>query len=318
MYQISEAITKDTIARFSVRIGYNLSTYLDLYSYFIEYNQPNITKYFENQNVVPDAASFDFLAKMIEESSKIDNLVSINSNKFDRYDDWELLDFLETIKTSLKTVDNTDKYTRSSKTKNSWRTTGVATDYMLTTKETLEEVVEEQLGSKNPDNEWQGLAISNNLLEKDYGSENVLIIIQKGINFSRFLYLDSVVDNLVGENLYGKDLPNYIQFDSVENDLAVLTPQDTFLQSVTTLVTLKKEDIPQYPDMGLTPTLFAGSNINVFEYGLMVRQLTETVGTDDTIRNFALLDIKYHNTSMFIKYVVDSFYNLNKTLTNKI
>lgn len=303
-------ITQQTIERFSVKIGYNVATYMDLYSFFIQNNKSKITDYFQNQDVQPDTDSFDFLAKMLIEAIRVDNLIKLHKENMNSIDDWDLLDYIEDIRTSLESINNSSRYLRSSKTQNSWRTTNVTTEYVMAQNETIEDIVGQQLYSQNEDADWVDLAIQNSLTEEDYTPEGgVKLELTKNKKFGKKYFLDSVIDVLVGENVYGKDIYQKLTFE--DNDLKVLSPKDTFIQSVGTLVLLKKGDIPEFKNMGVDPRLGVGSNINVFEYGKILAQLQETIATDDTIREFNVDSLLYDNNgSVYVKYTANSFYNL--------
>lgn len=302
-------ITIDTLERFSKRIGYNVVTHIDLFSYFVQNNQPKISRYFTEQNTEPDADSFDFLSKLLKECERIDNLIKINKNRFTTIDDWDLLDHLENIRISLQSIDNTSKYTRSSKSKNSWNTVSISSQYLLGQHQTIEDIAYTELNSNDEQNDWTDLAIKNNLSEIDYTNQGgVSIDIEKQIRYNANLKLKSVVDNLVGERIYGADFDKRFHFEN--NDLATLSYKDTFLQSLEILVLLRKGDIPEFSDMGVDPKLGVGSNINVFEYGLIRRQFDETIATDDTIRGFRIIGFEYVDSEAFFTYQADSFYNI--------
>jgi len=166
MISINTYITKQTIERFSVKIGYNVSTYMDLYSFFIQNNKHKITDYFQNQDVKPDADSFDYLEKMLKEAIRIDNLIKLHKENMNSIDDWDLLDYIENIRTSLESINNSSRYLRSSKTSNSWRTTNPTYDYVMAQNETVEDIVGKQLYSQNEDADWVDFLIkSHNLSE---------------------------------------------------------------------------------------------------------------------------------------------------------
>lgn len=247
---------------------------------------------------------------MIKESIKIDNLIKLHKDNMDSVDFWDLLDFIEDIRTSLETISNSHRYLRSSKSKNSWRTTNVTFEHVMSQNETLEDIVEQQLFSQQSDKDWVNLAIQNSLSEEDYTPEgSIKLQLTKNAEFGKNYFLDSVIDTLVGEKVYGKDIYKKLTFE--DNDLKVLSYTDTFIQSITILVPLKKGDIPEFKTMGVDPRLGVGSNINVFEYGKIVAQLQETIATDDTIRGFMIMNLLYDNNgSVFIKYEANSFYDL--------
>ena len=309
-------ISKITIQKFSQKIGYDISMYIDLYSYFIQNAQPNITRYFLEPDNEPSVDSFDYLDKMITESIKIDNLIKINKNRFDNIEYWDTLDLLEDIKISLLTCSKTSKYTRSSKTQNSWRSTGIVTEHVMSSNETIEQITFNELSSEDSNIEWQELAIQNQMSEIDYTTEGGKVLtIHKGIKYGKLLYLNSIIDNLFGEKLYGLDLHKKLTF--VNDDFNILSYNDTFIQSVSILALLSKGDIPEFQNLGRSRKLAVGSNINVFEFGLLIRQMEDSFATDDSLVNFNVNEFYYSEGDLFIEYQVDSFYNLTYKNTIK-
>jgi len=247
---------------------------------------------------------------MLKEAIRIDNLIKLHKENMNSIDDWDLLDYIENIRTSLESINNSSRYLRSSKTSNSWRTTNPTYDYVMAQNETVEDIVGKQLYSQNEDADWVDLAIQNSLTEEDYTPEGgVKLQLTKNTKYGKKYFLDSVIDTLVGENVYGKDIYAKLTFE--DDEIKVLSPKDTFVQSVGILVLLKKGDIPEFKEMGVDPRLGVGSNINVFEYGKIMSQLQDTISSDDTIREFNVVSLLYDNNgSVFVKYSANSFYNL--------
>lgn len=310
-------ITKDTIERFSKKIRYNVETFLDLYSVFIDYHQPTIQKYFQVPDQTPDADSFTFLDDLISRATTINDLIKINRQRFDRLDDWDMLDFFEDVRMSLDTIAQTSKYARSSKAKNSWMTTGIIYNHTLGQNETLENVATTQLLSTDKDNEWVNLALANNIFESDYGLDGgINVQIQNGVTYKPNMYLRSVIDTLVGESLYGIDLSKKITFQ--DDDVLQLSYKNTFLQSVGILILISKGDIPEFPLLGRDASISIGSNISAFDYQQLIRQMQDVFNTDDTIAGFNIVDFKYDSTDMYIEYQVNSFYNINYSALTKL
>lgn len=309
--------TKNTTNRFSVGLCYNIDVYLDLYSYFLENNQPRILEYFQEENVDPDVDSFDMLQKLIKEATKINDILKIQKNKFNKIDDWSLMEYLEDIRINLETIDNTSKYTRSSKNKNSWRSQSIQIEYFIDQNETLEDVQIENYGTLDFHNKWIDIALQNNLSEMDYTPDGgKLINLQKNVQTNKNFYLESIVDNLQGEKLYGLDIYQKLTF--LNNDVLVLSHKDTVLQSINTLILLKKGDIPEFPNFGVDSELTVGTNINIFNYFLLIKQLEEVFSTDDSLVDFAVMNYSYLDGDLYLNYNIGTFYNLTYNKTNKL
>jgi len=298
-----------TIGRFSSILRYNVETYLNLYGIFVKNNYPSIYNYFTKPGTQPDSNSFDFLAAMIQESDKINALLKVHSNSFQKIDDWNLLEFIEGIRIKLQTVNNLSKWTRSSLTQNSWSSPAIQTNYQLKRFQNLEDVTLGILNDNNNQNDWSGLAVENNLFESDYSIQGGSVIeITQPLGTSPNLFLNSIVDNLSGEKLYGIDFNNQINW--INNDLAILSYIDTVKQATITLVTIKKGDVPEFYDMGVDSSLLTGNDVGSLSYVSLIRQLTQLFATDDSLRNFQVNSFSYKGGVSYVDFSIDTFYDL--------
>lgn len=309
--------TLNTVKNLGYKLKYNIENYLDLYRYFITDNLSHITEYYKNSDEEPDYQSFDFLDRLIKQSEIIEGLIRINRNNFTRLDEWNLVEFIDEIKIKLKSISNSSKWLRSSKTLNTWRGAILQTDYVLEDEETLESVSSQVNGELTSQDDWVRIAIENDISEFDYGVQsNKKINITKKIFSSPNYFLNSVVDNLKNEKLYGLDFDVKITFEN--DDIKTLDYEQTVRQSALVLVNLKKGDIPEYPSLGVDQKVCIGSNIGSVLFSSIKRQLQETFRTDDSIRNFSINDISYENGDLTIKYSVDTMYNLTYNSKTKI
>ena len=76
------------------------------------------------------------------------------------------------------------------------------------------------------------------------------------------------------------------------------------------LIELGKGDIPEYPSVGVTKDLQIGTNLGLVGIPFIIRELREIFATDDTMVNFAVDDVEIDATAFFVKFQVESFYNL--------
>jgi len=309
---------RKTVDYFSMVTRYDVSTYLELYSIFIQSNQPQILAYYRDRDTAPDATSFDFMEKLITESIKLDNLIKMHKNAFDKIDHWELLIMLEEVRDKLETVKNTSKWIGSSKAKNSWHSTSISSSHVLEQNETLEDISLDLNGRGGDNqNDWAQIAMENDLLETDYTVDGGnKIQLTKGISTSPNFFIKSVIDTLYNQTMYGLDLSRKITFEN--NDIKVLNYNDTVLQAVEILILLKKGDVPEFPNFGIDADLGVGGNAGQLFHSAIVRQLRAVFSTDDTLRNFNVLKAEYKEGDLHIDYSVNTMYNLTVSSTSKI
>ena len=305
-------LTQDQIDNFQSVLQYDVELYLQNYSWYVDNVYPSILAYFQGTTDDLDPSAFAMLDQLIRQSQYITHIVYSLKDKFTSLSDWFVLDFLEDIAINLISISNTDKFTRSPRTNSSFGTS-LEYSYVLSQNDTLEQVAKEQLGDIDS---WEDIALRNNLLEIDYGVEggNTLILAKKNNGSITPVYLNSVVDNLQGQTVYGLDLAKKFAFvddgtGQGTQDLQILSYTDTFKQAVTILIGLKKGDVPEAQNLGIEPGLIGG-NLSIFTYKAVERQLTQTFQVDDTIQDFTIVGFRYQQGSIFYDFSATSFYNL--------
>jgi len=219
-------------------------------------------------------------------------------------DFWNLIEFFDEIDTRLKVIDKLDKFLRSVRY-DGHNETSFATEYMATDFDTPESIAAKD--RIDPQNDWIDIYIKNRKLETDYRAEEGGYNLTLGRQNLTQFNIESVVDNLIGDRVYGIDFDREFLFE--DDDIKILTPRQTFVQSVDVLAFLKRADIPEYFQLGVEPDLTVGSNLGAISAPFITRQLQDSFSTDDTMLGFKVNDIKIEGTSVFIKYQVESFFN---------
>jgi len=229
---------------------------------------------------------------------------------------WDILDKIDSIQQKLNAVKAYPKYNKVNflKTKDSNST--LSETYVLRQNESLENISEFQKNSN-----WSDIAIYNELKEEDYTSKGgVKIILKSSINsILTEIPINSIVDIAVGRNLLGKDFPSYFEFNPEENDIFVETPEQTFLQSAKRLLKLNVGSIPEFPNIGIQKDIISESvKGDGFLFPLLLRQLMNTLDTDDTIINLVVTDIKKEEGSLFVMTTFTNRLGDNLYLEEKI
>jgi hypothetical protein len=105
--------------------------------------------------------------------------------------------------------------------------------------------------------------------------------------------VQSVVDVIFGESVYGKDLQQKLEFEN--DDLKVLGYQETIKQAFNIALNLRRGDNPEFPNDGLQSSLIIGQNLNSILYPSILRQLYDTFAKDDTMKSIAITNINHNN-----------------------
>ena len=305
-------ISDDLIELFRIKYDFKLDAYIDDYFYFVQFQYPNIISFYIG-NLEKSESEFIALTALVNTSNTLDNLLRESKGNFTTYEHWQFIDYITDMREKLLVINKIYKFVRSSKTRTNFASE-LKYEYNLGQGENLEKASRFQIGSDNFQNDWQNIAIENDLQEIDYTSKSGNRIIMSVKLNTESLGITSICDSVEGIKVLGLDLNKRVTF--ADDDLQVLTYLDTFLQSVEILVGLLKDHIPEFPNMGRGRTM--GTSLNVFNMNSVIRELTETISSDDSIINFSILDISndYDNNQITMKCEFKS--RLDYIKTNKI
>lgn len=296
-------IGKDTIEKFESIFNYPLSDFLLSYKNFLQDNYNKIKQFYSGELKIADGESFSILEKLKNDLSYIYSIIPMNNNMLSNFEWWDFMSFLEEVDNTINKIDNMQKWLRSSIT-NSTYELNPEMELSLKQGQTLETFSRVVLGDRNWEDNWVEIALKNDMEEESYTSDGGNIIkvsFRGGVSVFR---IQSVVDTINNDTILGKDIDKKIQF--VDDDLVVLSSQDTFIQDTEIMVKAKKGSVPEYPFLGIQENLFVGSNINSIIYPSLVRQLSELLRTDDTVKSVTIKSIRRETDGVFIDFEVES------------
>lgn len=264
------------------------SFYEDIIDFFDNYHQ-DIVNYYVNYNATYPTDAFNIYESICKRLDILISKISFYKENFNDTEIWDLIEELDTFKLKLDSVKAYPRLYRVNFVKKQNQQEGVCDTYVMTAHDTLESVARDYNQSVND------LMLINELQEENYSDKGgVKLILKNSVSSSLdVVEEETVFDILIGKNILGKDIPNYFEIDDSEEDLIVMTPEQTFLQSTQNLFKLKQGEIPEYPDLGVTKNIYmevSQSDIG-FTFPIMLRQLMTTLATDDTILNFEIGDI---------------------------
>jgi hypothetical protein len=298
-------LADDTIEVFERLSRFDLTQYFDDFATFVENDYSKIVNYFNGKVSKLDKDAINNFTTIRKQSSNLEDIVLNVSQNLDRMDYWNLLSFIDEVNSRIKVINKIDKFLRviryASSNENS-----MAVNYMTTDFDIPETVA--AIDRANPQDDWVDIFTRNHILETDYLAEQGGLNLEIGRQSLRNLNLQSVVDNLQGENVYGKDIDQ--EFIFVDDDLKVLEPRDTVRQAIITLALLQKGDIPEFLAMGVSPDLAIGSNLGLVSIPFISKEMKQTFSTDDTLVNFQVLDVETKGSSIFINFQVQTFFDL--------
>jgi hypothetical protein len=280
--------------------GYEIESFIKGIERFFEEDWDNITNYYSGKLKSINSEPFTRFQKLKTELTTIFSLIQGNKAKL-KFTYWiDFIDWIEEIDNKFSTLTNINKWARSSQTSFGYSPYTI-TSYQISSGETLEAINRKFGGS-----DWMKIAIDNGLREIDYGIEGGELLNLKFRNSVSNLKIESVVDIMVGDRVYGKDLNRYFSWDRTKKDLSALTPRETLFQTIEILLNHKKNDHPDYPFTGLQSSVAIGSNRNLLNFPIIGRQLTENFSSDDTLKNFKMVELKIKEDNLLISFSVET------------
>jgi len=311
---MNEEITSDTIDRFEELTKYPMRLFLSNYIDFIDnYYSTLIGFYGGNISVVPTVA-FNKLTTLIATQREAINSIISNNSTLDNYQFWVLTEYVEDIGQALETANNISRWMRSSTASDGYKQQ-VLSELMLSQGEQLESFERNKLKSSDSRDSWVTTALQNELREEDYDLQGGQLI-KATFKNSASLVLNGVVDNIdTAQKTYGIDIDRTLSFD--DDDLTILSYEQTMQQSLDVLSQLKKGDDPAFVERGINKEL-VGSNIAGISYPIIFRDMANVFASDDSFQSFSIIDIKRQGDAALIEYQVQTkagdYFNKNVQL----
>lgn len=270
---------------FSEKIKIDINGFFQDSLRLLQEYQPSLIEYYSNGGEFPKDA-FDLLDKLELQVNSIYQKVKQNRNNFNHYFDFVVFDQIEDFASIFRMIENYSKWLRSSVIKGRYKSTSEI-DYVLRQNQTIEEMSAE-IGWTNREEGFLDLTLRNQIKETDYDLQGGLVF-KFAYQNDKTLQLESVVDEMVGQNLLGKDINAKISFK--DNDIFCLTPEDTFFQTCEILTGLMKNHNPEFPEDGFDKSAISNKNLMRVRLSTFIRQMYATVFKDDTIASFSITDV---------------------------
>lgn len=288
---------------FSDKIQMNIDSFFQESLQLLQDYQPDLVKYYSNEGDFPKKA-FDLLDRLENFVSLIYQKVRQNRNNFNNLSDFVVFDQIEDFVSAFRMIENYSKWLRSSVIKGRYKTT-TEINYILKQNQTIEDVSAE-IGWADREQGFLDLTLRNQIKETDYDLHGGLVF-KFAYQNDKALQLETVVDEMVGRNLLGKDFGSKIGFK--DDDILYLSPEDTFYQTCEILTGLMKNSNPEFPTDGYDKSSISNKNLMRVRLSTFIRQMYETVAKDDTIASFSITDVVEEDDTLNIIVEYKSYLN---------
>lgn len=307
-------INLDVLAEFKSITSVDAQTYFTNAQTFLSTSYNRIVAYYSGKQSQANQSDFANFTQLQKDTESILALFRLSSKQLSNLKFWLLLDHVEDIDSRLSSLAKINKWSKSSLTNFGYDPAQQAL-YTLKSRQTLERVSQDVLGTATPDDDWVDIALTNQLREEDYTTAGGVTVQLSFPTINNGITINSVVAVMVGNAIYGVDFDQKIQFDEDAEDLLILSPEDTVTQSLNILANLKKNSNPDFPDLGLQSSVIIGASRASLNFPVIIRQMTEAFASDDSFKNFTLLSIQIVDDSLQISFQVQTRLNETKTGT---
>jgi len=319
----------DTLYYYQKITNFNIKDLFERYVSFINNDKDKIIYYYSGKNKVADSIAFNNLTILLNDVEICLSFFRHYSSNFGNFVYWNLLEQIESIQQTLTSISNAPKFLRSNIYKGQFFLN--KEQYLsLNYGGTLEKLQSKELFDLNFDNNWVQLAQNNKLTEEDYSSAGGIVLratfpinrtqpILNSVLGSNTVFEDSglTFQEYQQKQLYGIDLKRKFTFKN--DDIEVLTPKDTIIQSIEILLNIKTGSVPQYLNEGISDKLYVGSNIGSVAFPSIFRQFSDIFSSDDTIDKIELTDTYLEQDSLFLEFQITTTLNevikINKSLS---
>jgi hypothetical protein len=292
-------MTTETFDRFYRVTKIDIQQFItDLVNYYDNYYQ-NIIDYYTSNGIL----NSNTISKLSDLKIKRDNIkdaFNVYSERLsDFVDMWELLDSFEDMSTKIDTISNSQKWFRSNKGFSF--DNQIESDIVLNQGQNLQDMADE-LGYTNPLDDWVNIALKNRLKEEDYdetGGNKLKVTFQNNAQYG----INSVLDSISGEKIYGKDICRQFQF--LNNDILILEYKDTLNQTIEILTNTYKGSVPEFPDDGIDKSIVGGNLVTV-QSPVIFKQISKIIGKDDSFKSVTLSKVSDIQDMKFIEIQIQT------------
>lgn len=221
---------------------------------------------------------------------------------------WELQQYCQDLNDILEKIEKLPKYYRTSKTNRGYQPL-IQIQGAIGGMRTPQDLALE-INSTNVNE--SSLIINNDLQELDWEIDKAKPI-QATVNNTANVVVDTILEQPVGERVYGKDIDRKITFK--DNDLVVKQYQKNVEQKCDILISLNKGDVPEYPTFGKTP--IAGNTAAGYNYVLLLSELQDVFLQDSLFNSLSITKISAENGNIQVTCEIRTkyTYNTSKTIT---
>ncbi len=286
------------IIKFEETTKFPLMSLLERMNDFVNNSLPEIEDYFSGSVETIDSFHLKELKELIQKF--VDLIMTFNkfSVKLSNVGFWELAEYCTDLQSFLEKVSKMPKFKKTSFNYGSFvdKTQSIRN---VGGQMTFEKISEEM---NLPSENWIDFMIKNQINEQDWDISELKSI--KVFTPNERLNVESVLDQPIGERVYGIDVNKQIDFE--DNDLSLLKYYDNVIQKCDILGGLMKGDVPEFPNFGLSDLI---SNVNQFIYPKISNEIKDIFLQNDLFESVDVKGFNYESSDVKIEFEVKTKYD---------
>lgn len=284
---------------------YPLVQFLVKYRNFMLNSYPVINSYFSGQIDSIDNSHLVLLRELTSDCKDVSAQFKNFANKFSTCGYWELMDYIDELNTNIEKINKLPKFRRTSITKRGYQpyiqVTSTVGGYR-----TMEDVANSIKQINKDNSNWVDLMLGNDMNEDDWEIDK-LTAISALVNNQVDVVVTTILDQPIGDRIYGKDIARKITFKS--NDLLTVEFQANVEQKCDILLELNRGDVPENMLFGKNDKLITGVNTKTFAYPELVSDIQNNFLQNDLFEYANVTDFSYENGSMTVTVEIKTKYD---------
>jgi len=291
---------------------YPLLAFLVFYRDFMVMSYPSIDDYFSGRAETIKNEHLVKLKLLDTECITVMAYFKTFANKFNTCGYWELMETIQNLNDTIEKIRKLPKFRRTSLTFRNYKPVIQVEDSVGSFK-TVEDTAREINQKQVDDNyDWVDIMLNNDWNEWDWEIDRPRKV-SVFINNNTQVVVTTILEQPIGEKVYGKDLHRKITIVEDDADLDRVIYKENIQQKCDILLKLQRGDVPENRLFGTTKLI--GQNVNNFSYPILVSDIINNFMQNDLFDYVTPLNFSFSNGSLQAEINIKTKYNYDVTKT---
>lgn len=296
----------DIVKDFESVTKFALLEYFEDYHNFMLNDFADLSNYYSGQTESIDTEVTNAFNSLLQRSRNLVQTFKNFSSKLSNCGFWELQQYCQNLNDTLERIAKLPKYYRTTKSVRGYQPyIKVSAD--IGGLKTPQDLAAE-IGSSGVTE--TSLILDNDLQENEWEIDK-LSSIDAIVNNQTDLVVESILEQPVGNHVYGKDINKKITISN--NDLDIKQYEDNVEQKVDTLLNLNRGDIPEMPTFG--KNRLQGTTAGTYNYAELLKDIQSVFAQDDLFDSVEVTDVSFVNGDLTATCRVKTKYDYSTVKT---